>query len=150
MARRYKVEGTSDFLIAAVVLAGLGVWAIKDGWFPSPKVLEKHPREIVVVAPFDGVLAEVPVVGGQDVTTNSVVARMRPERTEGAAEPVDLRPSADGAVMEVRRTRHDAVKAGDPIVRIAPDDSFYPFNKSLAFLSLIGAVICGIVHRAVK
>lgn len=154
MTRRYKVEGTNDFLIAAVCLAGLGAWAIKDGWYPSPKVLEKHPREIVVAAPVDGVLADLDAIGGQSVGTNSVVAKIQPETEPGFGvqnrDVVELRPSVDGTVLRVPRVRLDSVKQGDPIVVIAPNDGFYLFNKSLAFLSLIGAVICAIIHRAVK
>ena len=158
MARRYKVEGTSDFLIAAVVLAGLGIWSIKDGWFPSPKVLERHPHEVAVVAPFDGVVVDLAAVAGMSVSTNHVVARVRPMSPPGAAEQpeaVDLRTgrlgtATEGTVMEVRRGRHDPVKLGDPVLLVAPDEHFYPFNKSLAVLSLIGAIICAIIHRAVK
>lgn len=158
MARRYTVEGTNDFLIAAVCLLGLGIWAVKDGWFPSPKVLEKHPHEVAVVSPVDGIVADLNAVAGMNVSTNHVVARVRPAGTTGAVqppEPVDLRSgklgdAADGTVMEVRSARHDTVKQGDTIAIIAPDEHFYPFNKSLAVLSLIGAVVCAVIHRAVK
>ena len=42
MPRKYNVEGTKSFLIAAIILLVLGLWHIKDGWFPSPEVMEKH------------------------------------------------------------------------------------------------------------
>ena len=152
MARRYKVEGTSDFLIAAVLLAGLGIWSIKDGWFPSPKVLEKHPREVAVVSPVDGVIVDLPAVPGTSLSTNQIVARVRPS---GDADPIDLRSgrlgeATDGTVMEVRPKRLDTVTAGETIALISPDEHFYPFNRSLAILSLIGAVVCAVIHRAVK
>lgn len=158
MARRYKVEGTNDFLVAAVILAGLGAWSIKDGWFPSAKVLERHPFEVAVKAPFDGVVVDLAAIAGKNVSTNHVVARVRPVAAPGATEPpaaVDIRPGAlgagtEGTIMEVRRARHDPVKQGDPIVMIAPDEHFYPFNKSLAVLSLLGAIVCVFIHRAVK
>lgn len=76
MARKYRVEGTRAFLIWAVVLLLLGLWAVRDGWFPSAGTVEKHPM--------------------------------------------------DGT------------------------SSFYIFNKSLALLSLIGAVICGYIHLVVR
>lgn len=158
MARRYKVEGTNDFLIAAVVLFGLGVWAIKDGWFPSPAVLEKHPHEVAVMSPVEGIVADLTVVAGATVSTNHVVARVRPAGAPGSAQApgdVELRSgrlgtATEGAVLAVRRARHDEVKPGDTIVLIAPDEHFYAFNKSLAVLSLIGAIVCAIIHRAVK
>lgn len=42
MARQYDVKGTSSFLIWSIGLALLCAWAIKDGWFPSESVIEKH------------------------------------------------------------------------------------------------------------
>jgi hypothetical protein len=39
MARNYHVEGTRSFLIACVVLAAIGLWSVKDGWFPSPEMV---------------------------------------------------------------------------------------------------------------
>ena len=39
MARKYNVEGTKNFLIAAIILLVLGLWHIKDGWITP---LEGH------------------------------------------------------------------------------------------------------------
>ena len=60
----------------AIILLAIGLWAVKDGWFPSDAVLVKHPLDT--------------------------------------------------------------------------DTNFYLFNKSLAFLSLIGSAICGYIHAVVK
>lgn len=150
--RRYDVKGTNDFLIAAVVLAGLSAWAVKDGWFPSARVLQRHPREIAAVAPTVGTLVEVRAILGQTVLSNQVVAVVQ------ASEPTD-RPGGDkteihspaaGTILDIRAGRTDSVKAGDTILTVAPDDVFYPFNKSLAVLSFIGAIVCLIIHRAVR
>lgn len=35
MARQFKVEGTKAFLYWAIALLVMGLWAVKDGWFPS-------------------------------------------------------------------------------------------------------------------
>jgi len=43
MARKYHVEGTKSFLIWAVVLAAVAIWAVMDGWFPSEGTLTEHP-----------------------------------------------------------------------------------------------------------
>ena len=77
MARRYHVEGTRRFLYWGVVFLVIGLWCVKDGWFPSADVLVRHPLG----------------------------------------------------------------KVGD---------SFYLFNKSLAILSLLGAAVCGYIHKVVK
>ena len=45
MARKYEVEGTKNFLIWAILLLLLGLWCVKDGWFPSETVAAKHPPE---------------------------------------------------------------------------------------------------------
>ncbi len=45
MARKYHVEGTKSFLIAAIVLLVVGAWFVWDGWFPRDSVVEKHPLE---------------------------------------------------------------------------------------------------------
>lgn len=43
MAKRYHVEGTKSYLIAAIILALLSVWHIYDGWVPQERWLEKYP-----------------------------------------------------------------------------------------------------------
>lgn len=36
MTRRFQVEGTKNFLYWSVGLLILGLWCVKDGWFPAP------------------------------------------------------------------------------------------------------------------
>lgn len=43
MARRYHVEGTKTFLLWSIGLLLLGLWCVKDGWFPAESVLARHP-----------------------------------------------------------------------------------------------------------
>lgn len=43
VARRYHVEGTRKFLYWALILLALGLWAVRDGWFPAASTMEKHP-----------------------------------------------------------------------------------------------------------
>ncbi len=148
--RRYDLEGSNDFLIAAVVLFGLGLWAIKDGWFPSERVLERHPRELHVRAPATGVVAEVRVIAGQTVLSNQPLAVFQVGTAAAAQERVDLRSPAAGTVLRVESSRREEVLPGEVILTVAPDDIFYPFNKSLAVISLILSVVCLFVHRAVK
>lgn len=44
MPRRYEVEGTKAYLIAAAVCAALSLWHIIDGWVPQGRWLEKYPE----------------------------------------------------------------------------------------------------------
>ena len=43
MARTYRVQGTKTFLYWSLGLLVMGLWCVKDGWFPSVAVLQKHP-----------------------------------------------------------------------------------------------------------
>ncbi len=45
MARTYQIEGTRTYLYWAIGLLLLGLWCVKDGWFPSESVLLKHPLD---------------------------------------------------------------------------------------------------------
>jgi len=42
MARRYDARVTNTYMIWSIVLALLCIWAIRDGWFPSPSKIAKH------------------------------------------------------------------------------------------------------------
>jgi hypothetical protein len=76
MARKSHIEGTKTYLVYAIGLLALGLWCVRDGWFPSDATLSKHPLD--------------------------------------------------------------------------KDTTFYLFNKSIAFFSLIGSAICGYIHLVVK
>ncbi len=73
MARKYKVEGTKDFLYAAIVLFALGAWAIRDGWFPSESVLEKHPRTLPLAFEQGGVVADILVAPDDEVKSGQAL-----------------------------------------------------------------------------
>ncbi len=82
--RNYNVKGTKDFLVLALILFFLCLWAIKDAWFTSGKPLERHPQEVVITAPRAGKLVEFRVEAGSKVmspkketnTPGSVVAKL--------------------------------------------------------------------------
>lgn len=42
LARQYKVEGTKAFLYWSLGLLAIGLWCLKDGWFPSQEIRDKH------------------------------------------------------------------------------------------------------------
>jgi len=152
MARRkYDLKGTNDFLVAAVLLLGLGLWAMKDGWFPSEAVVRRHPRELHAVSPIAGTVQEVRALPGQTVLSNQVVATVQPiDASASRGGTVDIRSPAAGTVLAVHRERLQKVEAGDRVLTVAPDDIFYAFNKSLAILSLIASAVCLVIHRAVR
>jgi hypothetical protein len=60
MARRFKVEGTKAFLHWSIGLLILGLWCIKDGWFPSQtKIDEKTAAELASFVLFNKSLAYI-------------------------------------------------------------------------------------------
>jgi multidrug resistance efflux pump len=191
MARQYRVEGTNDFLYVAIVLLALGVWSVKDGWFPSQRVLTKHPRTTEASFTVAGIVDEVRArpmdsvrEGDLLATLVSTVARDRFEAAEAAlaaaaaasgaevpAAPTAANRAAAGEALRVARQALDAcalkspvsgdvievpaapereIRAGETAVVIRPNDSFYLFNKSLAFLSFAGAIACALIHRRVR
>lgn len=64
MARRYHVQGSKQFLIAAIVLLLLGLWCVRDGWFPSEAVrAEKAAHELAGFMLFNKSLAVLLLAG---------------------------------------------------------------------------------------
>ena len=59
--RRYNVKGIKDFIVLAGIFFFLCLWAVKDAWYPSPKVLKDHPRRVEVSFPVDGTVKEFTV-----------------------------------------------------------------------------------------
>ncbi|HNX52574.1 MAG TPA: hypothetical protein PLD51_00655 [Pontiellaceae bacterium] len=76
---RFKIQGTKDFLVAAVFCGFLCIWAIRDAWFPTEKVLKKHPHEIPVAFTVSGVVKDVQVKAGDEVSGNIVLASLYDE-----------------------------------------------------------------------
>ncbi len=52
----------------AVFCAFLCIWSIRDAWFPTEKVLKKHPPEIPVAFKVSGVVKDIPVKAGQEIS----------------------------------------------------------------------------------
>jgi multidrug resistance efflux pump len=73
---RFKIRGTKDFLVAAVVCGFLCAWSIRDAWFPTEKVLKKHPPEIPVAFKMSGAIKNIPVKVGDEVLGKTVLANL--------------------------------------------------------------------------
>ena len=78
--RKYHVKGTNDFIVLAGIFFFLCLWSIKDAWYPSEKVLKKHPLEIMVAAEASGMVEKVNVVAGDAVAEDMVLAQLRRDR----------------------------------------------------------------------
>lgn len=73
---RFNIHGTKDFLVMAVFCGFLCIWSIRDAWFPSQKVLKKHPPEIPVAFKMSGVVKDIPVKVGQEIAGKTLLASL--------------------------------------------------------------------------
>ncbi|MCC7300810.1 MAG: hypothetical protein IT583_07000 [Verrucomicrobia bacterium] len=73
---RFNIKGTKDFLVAAVLCGFLCIWSIRDAWFPTEKILKKHPHEIQVAFKVPGVIKAIHVKPGDEVTGKMLLASL--------------------------------------------------------------------------
>ncbi len=79
--RKYNIKGTNDFIVLAGIFFFLCLWAIKDAWYPSEKVMNKHPQEIEVSFETSGAVEHVQVAEGDPVAEEMVLATLRRDHT---------------------------------------------------------------------
>ena len=84
--RQYHVKGTNDFIVLAGIFFFLCLWSVKDAWYPSEKVLKKHPLEIIVVAETGGTVEKMMVDTGDAVAEDMVLAILRSDRVSAEFE----------------------------------------------------------------
>lgn len=75
--RTYNVKAVKDFLVLAGVFFFLCLWAIKDAWYPSPKVLKKHPTTIEASFEVGGTVGKIHVAAGDSIGEGQVLAELR-------------------------------------------------------------------------
>lgn len=96
MAGTVKTSG-NEYLAYMLLCIGLCIWAIKDGWFPASKTLEKHPRIIEHAFQDDGLIESIAVSTGQLVDVGSELARMTTYRLDRPRDKLN---------REIGRLRH--------------------------------------------
>jgi hypothetical protein len=188
---RYKIKGTKDFLVAAVFCGFLCIWSIRDAWFPTEKVIKKHPHEIQVAFQVSGVIKEIHVKPGDEIKGKTLLATLyddgyrakvaeaeavfetaKAEKDPAVEEKLDMlmkaRADLEACTLEntdvTWTTTHGEeplrgvidrilvgpathVEAGISVLTVNPNDTFYMFNKTLAVLTLIGAIVALVFHR---
>lgn len=87
--RKYNIKGTKDFLILGIVLTVLCIWAVADGWYPTNKVLKKHPRQLPIRFQSDGLVTEVNVEEGDPVHTGMVLVSQAQKTARKALEDAE-------------------------------------------------------------
>lgn len=100
--RHYKVRGTNDFLVMALIFFFLGLWAVKDAWFPSERTKKNHPTEVKIKAEMDGFIKTLHVAEGDVVTPPS-------EENEWSTKLLEFKGSALEKEIAVRQ---QAIKDG--------------------------------------
>jgi multidrug resistance efflux pump len=124
--RNYKVKGTKDFLVLAGIFFFLCLWAIKDAWYPSPKVLEKHPREISVAFSISGAIGQMHVEAGDTVGEDQLLAELRRTRIDQQIDSAKAEYTKAKKTHSLRETAvRNAVKNG------ATDQGISDMRKNL-------------------
>ena len=75
--RKYNTKGTKDFIVLAGIFFFLCLWAVKDAWYPSPKVMEKHPMEVNASFETAGLIEQLHVAVGDEISEEQVLAELR-------------------------------------------------------------------------
>jgi len=143
MANRvYKNKGSNDYLVMSVIFFLLCIWAIKDGWFPSDKVMKKHPYIIPITFNEDGFIKEINVNENDLIKDKQVIAIL--DRNEAKAI---FNWEKGGTVIDVYKKVYDPVFKNEVIATVKPKDSFYIFNQTLTIVSGIASIGFLIVHK---
>jgi multidrug resistance efflux pump len=109
--KKYNVHGTKDFLILTIVCGVLGVWAIRDAWFPSAKVLKKHPHELALSFDASGVVSKVFVTEGSSVKRGTKLAKLNTAIIEKSMQELERAYSAarDAGDEKVVAEKHQQI-----------------------------------------
>jgi len=111
--RKYNVKGTKDFIVLAGIFFFLCLWAVKDAWYPSPKVLGKHPREVSASFETAGAIMQLNVAEGDAIGEGQILAELRCTNIEAE---LDIAKKAYTAAKDehvlVDKALREAVKNG--------------------------------------
>lgn len=84
----------------AVFCGFLCVWSIRDAWFPTEKILKKHPREIPVAFKVSGVVKQIFVKPGEEIKGETALAGLYDETYRAKAAEAE-------AVFEAAKAAKD-------------------------------------------
>ncbi len=80
--RTYKVRVSKDFIVLSGFFFFLCLWAVKDAWFTSEKVLKKHPLSVEVSFETAGTVGQLYVGVGDAVGEGQLLAELRRTRMQ--------------------------------------------------------------------
>jgi|GEM_PF-910003 len=114
--RQYNIKGTNDFLVLAAIFFFLCLWAVKDAWYPSEKVLKKHPLTVSASFEIDGAVEKVLVSEGDSIGEDQVLARLRRDKAQvefEAAKDAYTEAKKKHAMMKVAAVNAEQNGASD-------------------------------------
>lgn len=118
--RKYNTKGTKDFIVLAGIFFFLCIWSVKDAWYPSDKVLKKHPREVSVSFELDGIVGKVHVEKGSSLAEEQVLAELRRVRIQEESDVAKkVFTEAKSAHVQADADLQEAVTNGESSERIA-------------------------------
>ncbi|MEC8314019.1 MAG: biotin/lipoyl-binding protein [Verrucomicrobiota bacterium] len=126
----------------SVIFFLLCIWAIKDGWFPSDKVMKKHPYTIPITFNQDGFIKQINVKENDVINDKQVIAVLDKNEAEAI-----FHWEKGGTVIDVYKTVYDSVNKNETIALVKPNDTFYIFNKTLTIVSGVASIGFLIVHK---
>ncbi|MEC8753239.1 MAG: biotin/lipoyl-binding protein [Verrucomicrobiota bacterium] len=126
----------------SVIFFLLCIWAIKDGWFPSDKVMKKHPYTIPITFNQDGFIKQINVKENDVINDKQVIAVLDKNEAEAI-----FHWEKGGTVIDVYKTVYDSVNKNEAIALVKPNDTFYIFNKTLTIVSGVASIGFLIVHK---
>ncbi len=117
--RRYHIKGTNDFIVLSAIFFFLCLWAVKDAWYPSAKVLKRHPLESVATFQAAGAVDKLHVAEGDPITEDQLLASLRRDRLGVEMEEAKAAYTAARDAFYLLRSKGDAA---DPAERVAAEE----------------------------
>ncbi len=113
---RFNIHGTKDFMVAAVFCGFLCIWSIRDAWFPTEKILKKHPQEIPVAFKVHGVVKHIALQPGEEINGKVVLASLYDEGYRAKVA------EAEAVFEDAKKNKDPAVEGKLAVLRQARDD----------------------------
>ena len=144
-----RIKGTKDFLVMAVFCGFLCLWSIRDAWFPTEKVLEKHPQSLPVAMEVSGVIKSLPLKLGVEFGGEVVLAVIYDESYQKALAAAEAEfEAAKEARSEIEAAHEQVLSAREDLKRCKLRNTDILIETSHGKDALKGKVLEYLVQRA--
>lgn len=147
---RFNTKGTKDFLVAAVFCAFLCIWAIRDAWFPTKKVLERHPLAIPISFKVSGVVKDIHGQVGDETDGRTVLMSLHddPYRAKLAEAEAAFEASKVAKDASIQERSEELLKARDNLSFCSLKSGDFTYKTSHGEDKLQGSIAQILVERA--